>query len=410
MENTKSWMIRIYSNKGENMRIVVAHFGTHYVGMPGGVEKLTCYLSSHLVNKGYDMTVLYRDGVEGAPHFPMDEKVRQFNILFENGHQIISEKLPFHLRTYREIARLFNQSAAQEINAEYKGRQYGPRIRRFLQEYPADVILSCSAPSTKYTITDAGYKGPVVTMFRGDPEVQMPLLSREEREAVAKSAAIQVLWPSKVKIAKKYFPDVPIEAIGNAVFPAEIMANPGEKKERYLISCVGNVSGRKNQKLLMNAFLSLAEKYPDWDVEFWGRKDSHYAKTMEKEIAAKGLSDRIMLKGQTNQIGKVYGRSDIFCIPSTTEGFPQGLAEAMSAGIPAIGMKICGGTNELIIDGKTGYLVDNDEKSLSAALVKLMDDQKLRKEMGKAGHERVQEYAPDKMWDMWEELVQKISR
>ena len=54
--------------------------------------------------------------------------------------------------------------------------------------------------------------------------------------------------------------------------------------------------------------------------------------------------------------------------------------------------------------------MDNDEKSLSAALVKLMDDQKLRKEMGKAGHERVQEYAPDKMWDMWEELVQKISR
>lgn len=227
------------------MKITVAHFGTHYVDMPGGVEKLTCYLSSDLVKKGYDVTVLYRDGMEGEPHFPIDSRVRQFNILFENGHKVVSEKLPFGLRVYREAARLFSQKKAQGINAEFKGRQYGPRIRRFLNEYPADVILSCSAPSTKYVITDAGYQGPVITMFRGDPAVQMPLLSDEEREAVAKSAAIQVLWPSKVEVAKKYFSHVPVVAIGNAVFPAKYQAAPGGKKEKHLISCVGNVSGRK---------------------------------------------------------------------------------------------------------------------------------------------------------------------
>lgn len=156
------------------MRITIAHFGTHYVDMPGGVEKLTCYLSSDLVKKGYDVTVLYRDGIEGKPHFPIDSKVRQLNILFENGHKVVSEKLPFALRVYRELARLFSQKKAQGINAEFKGRQYGPRIRLFLNEYPADVILSCSAPSTKYVITNADYQGPVITMFRGDPAVQMP--------------------------------------------------------------------------------------------------------------------------------------------------------------------------------------------------------------------------------------------
>lgn len=166
------------------MRITIAHFGTHYVDMPGGVEKLTCYLSSDLVKKGYDVTVLYRDGIEGKPHFPIDSKVRQLNILFENGHKVVSEKLPFTLRVYRELARLFSQKKAQGINAEFKGRQYGPRIRRFLNEYPADVILSCSAPSTKYVITNADYQGPVITMFRGDPAVQMPPFfpMRKERQ------------------------------------------------------------------------------------------------------------------------------------------------------------------------------------------------------------------------------------
>ncbi len=392
------------------MRITIAHFGTHYVDMPGGVEKLTCYLSSDLVKKGYDVTVLYRDGIEGNPHFPIDSKVRQLNILFENRHKVVSEKLPFTLRVYRELARLFSQKKAQGINAEFTGRPYGPRIRRFLNEYPADVILSCSAPSTKYVITDADYQGSVITMFRGDPAVQMPLLSDEEREAVAKSAAIQVLWPSKVEVAKKYFPGVPVVAIGNAVFPAKYQATPGKEKEKHLISCVGNVSGRKNQKLLVQAFAALADRYPDWNVEFWGEKSSHYARSMEEEIKAKHLGERILLKGKTNHIEEVYYRSDIFCIPSTSEGFPQGLAEAMSAGLPCIGLKTCGGTNELIHEGETGFLVDNEQISLSKALSALMDDADLRIRMGKTGRELVQQYKPDCMWTMWEELIQNVSK
>lgn len=392
------------------MNIVVAHFGTYYVDMPGGVEKLTCYLSSELVKRGHQVTILYRDAVEGMPHFPIDPRVKQYNILFENGKKVVSEKLPLHLRMYREVARLFSQSRAQGINAEYKGRQYGPRIKKFLSEIPCDVIISCSAPSTKYVITDAGCRIPVITLFRGDPEVQMPLLSDEEREAVAKSAAIQVLWPSKMDVSRKFFPKVPVVAIGNAVFPAVYQAEPGRDKDVHVISCVGNVSGRKNQKLLMKAFSELTTEFPDWNLEFWGAKSSHYAHTMEEFISRHGLGNRIFLKGKTSHIEDVYRRSDIFCISSLSEGFPQGLAEAMSAGLPAVGLKICGGTNELIHDGETGYLVDEDSESLREALKKLMTDPELRKTMGEKGRESVQQYAPNKMWDTWEKVLTDLAQ
>jgi glycosyltransferase involved in cell wall biosynthesis len=373
--------------------------------MPGGVEKLTCYLSSALVERGHEVTVLYRDAEEGAPYFPIDKRVRQINILFEQGKKVVSEKLPLYLRAYRETCRLFSQSKAQGINARFKGAQYGPRIKKFMAEYPADVIISCSAPSTKYVITDAECHVPVITLFRGDPVIQMPLLSPEEREAVEQSAAIQVLWPSKVAVSQKFFPHVPAIPIGNAVLPAEKMAHPGDKKERYLICCVGNVSGRKNQKLLARAFMRLAEAFPDWDLEFWGAKTSHYAKALEDFIRHEHMENRIFLKGKTNHIGDVYERADIFCISSKSEGFPQGLAEAMSAGIPAVGLKICGGTNELIQDGKTGFLVGDDPELLADALKKLMQDPDLRQRMGQAGWESVQPYAPEKMWDIWENLL-----
>ena len=112
--------------------------------------------------------------------------------------------------------------------------------------------------------------------------------------------------------------------------------------------------------------------------------------------------------GKTQKIGDVYGRSDIFAIASKSEGFPQGLAEAMSAGLPAVGLKICGGTNELIQDGKTGFLTDNTVKSFADGLEKLICDAGLRARMGKEAHQFTLNYRPEKMWDIWEQLLASL--
>lgn len=41
------------------MKIIIAHFGTYYVNMPGGVEKVTCNLANALVHRGHEVTILY---------------------------------------------------------------------------------------------------------------------------------------------------------------------------------------------------------------------------------------------------------------------------------------------------------------------------------------------------------------
>lgn len=116
------------------MHIVIAHFGTYYVDMPGGVERVTCNLANAMIQKGHRVTILYRDFKEGNPYFALNECVEQHNILFENGMQKISEKLPLTLRLDREIKRIFSQNAAQSINAKYKGKQYGQSIHRWLEK------------------------------------------------------------------------------------------------------------------------------------------------------------------------------------------------------------------------------------------------------------------------------------
>lgn len=55
------------------MNIVIAHFNTHWVDNPGGVEKSTCQLANALRERGHKVTILYRDGREGPPYFPFIE-------------------------------------------------------------------------------------------------------------------------------------------------------------------------------------------------------------------------------------------------------------------------------------------------------------------------------------------------
>lgn len=389
------------------MKIIIAHFGSYYVNMAGGVEKVTCNLANALVERGHEVTILYRDRKEGNPYFYLDQRVKQYNILFENGRQIVSEKLPVPLRLLREMLRPFKQSAAQAVNAKFKGKQYGARICKFLDAHPADVILSCSIPSAKYVIDDAGCKLPVVEMIHSHPKVQFPDLSEAERRAVEKCKVMQILLPSGLKLAHQYFPHLPVVVIGNAVAPAKKPAHPGDEKDHHKLICVGNISGTKQQFMLAEAFAKLVADFPDWTLEFWGADRSPYAIHMRKWVEKNHLSDVIHMNGKTDHVEDVYAEADIFCLPSRGEGWALALSEAMAAGLPAVGFSDCTGVSDLIHNGKSGFLTSRSVDELAGALRELMSHPSLRKEMGDAGRQAMKQYTPEHIWNQWEMVLEK---
>lgn len=390
------------------MKIVVAHFSSSWVDTSGGVEKTVCALSSAMVRRGHEVTVLYIERREGAPYFPLDPRVKTQNLLYENGRQVVMEKLPLPLRIYREAARLFSQKTARNINARYKGKLYGTRIRNWLAGHQADVVLSVSPMSAKYLMMDGRCDVPVIEMTREDPYSGFPALSRVEKQAVGKAKWMQVLLPADVEAAKKYFPDMPVTAIGNAVAEAKKPAAPGAVKKQHKITNVGTVCSRKNQKLLVEAFSRLAEEYPDWNVEIWGWHGNYYGKALQQYIDRKHLQDRVHLKGVTKNIDDVYADSDIFAYPSESEGFPNGVLEAMAAGVPVIGLQKCHGTSYLIQHEENGLLVEDNVEAFCKALRRLMSDASLRKQMGEAGRDLSKAYDPEQIWDQWETLIAQV--
>ena len=391
------------------MNILLAHLGTHYVNIGGGVERATCGFANAMLERGHQVTILYIDTVEGQPYFRLSPQVQQYNILYKNGKQILPYKLPLVCRVKREIARLFSQKKAREINALGRGTIYGARLREMINSISPDVIVSCSVISTKYIIQDAGTMIPVVQMVHDDPPTQYPSLSSVEIEAVRHSAAIQVMLPYALPTVRKYFPNNHIEVIGLPINESTHPANLKEPKRHYVISCVGTLCDRKNQKQLVQSFARIATKYPDWNVEIWGNNSNSYGRQLGEEIHNGGLEHRILIKGPTKDVGLAYACSDIFAVPSKLESFSLSLAEAMAAGLPAVGFKNCNGVNSLIQNQKTGFLVDSPE-DYTQTLERLINSVELRERMGKEGQKYIKRFNPDTIWDKWEQLLRKASK
>ena len=171
---------------------------------------------------------------------------------------------------------------------------------------------------------------------------------------------------------------------------------------------MGSLTRNKQQHLLCKAFASLASDFPDWNVELWGYSGS-YGRSIQSWVDKHSLSNRIFIKGQTTRVEDVYARSDVFCLPSRAEGWGLGLTEAMAAGVPAVGFKGCTGVEDLIQDGVTGRLAENGNvDSLAAVLRSLMKDASKRKIMGLQAAESMKWYAPEKIWNEWEALLQDV--
>ena len=122
------------------------------------------------------------------------------------------------------------------------------------------------------------------------------------------------------------------------------------------------------------------------------------------------LSEQAFFRGATDNVLDVYNKAAIFAFPSAYEGFGLALTEAMSAGLPAVGCKSCPAVNELIKDGENGFLCENGVDAFAQALEKLMSDEELREKMGQAAKEDMKQYAPDKIWDMWEKLIEQVAQ
>jgi glycosyltransferase involved in cell wall biosynthesis len=102
-----------------------------------------------------------------------------------------------------------------------------------------------------------------------------------------------------------------------------------------------------------------------------------------------------VLKGR--DLSRAYANFDIFAFPSQTDTFGNVVLEALASGVPAV-VTSGGGPKFIVQDSKTGF-VASDEKTFSAALVRLATDGGLRTHMSSAAREAACHNSWDSVFD-----------
>lgn len=389
------------------MKILLANF-TKMVNDSGGLAKVTSAFANEMASRGHNVSILYSDESHGDFFYPVKETVHCYNLKDNaDGSHI---KFPLYLKAVREMLRAIGKRPARTVNSWFEEHYLLNNVKYYLNIIKPDIIISYQPAASKLLLCDAGTEIPVITMSHGDPEDYFHIYPVKEIPALRKSAVCQVLMPSFEAHIKNHLTDTKTITIGNAIPQFDFSADLVADKKQYKVIFVGRLTkNHKRPHLLVQAFTKLAAKYPNWILELWGAKDrATYYKELEHMISSANLSDRIFIKGATDKVPEKLREADIFAFPSAFEGFGMALAEGMSVGLPSIGYKSCSAVNELIKDGETGFLCDDGVEPLVQALDKLMGDKDLRVQMGKAAKADMAQFAPEKIWNQWEELMKKV--
>lgn len=130
----------------------------------------------------------------------------------------------------------------------------------------------------------------------------------------------------------------------------------------------------------------------------------------EELAEALGLTGQVLFLGVRSDIPALMSAADAYLMSSSWEGMPLVLLEAASCCLPVVATDV-GGNSEVVVEGKTGFLVPpKDPASLAAAMLRLMDlSDADRQAMGLAGRKYVEEnYSLERITDRWEELYYEL--
>jgi len=318
------------------------------------MERVVSQLANQFVNKEYLDVHIILYGIKRDIFYLINDKVKihKPDFPFDNSKRLIS--------TVKTILFLRNKIKILQPTAVLSFGEYWNNL----------VLLSTLKLKTPVYIAD-----------RSTPFKNLGRFQNFLRKILYPTANGLILQTEKARqIYQKQFKNLDITVIGNPI--REIKTKDNIKRENIILM-VGRLIDTKHQDRLIKIFSKI--DLSNWKLILVG-DDAVKQKNKEKLrqlIYDLKLENKVILAGKQKDVESYYLKSKIFAFTSSSEGFPNVIGEAMSAGVPVIAYDCLAGPSEMIRDDYNGFLIPLfDDKNFQKKLELLMRDDELSLNIG----------------------------
>ncbi len=371
---------------------------TYDMSVSGGIERIVSTKANYLASKGYEVIILTMRNSNKASFFHLDPCVKREHIEIKYERQ--SYHKPIWKRFFFSLSDMWS---------------YRKQMKVFVKKYKPDIIITTHLLPTFLlpTINDQSIK---------IQELHSSFYQYRNAHRFNKSWLIKLLqrfyelrdkffisfFDKSVCLTKKDWilrgEKKSIQAIYN---PSHLISESLAPLNNKKVLALSRFSEEKNLSSLINIWKVVVANDSSWNLTIAG--GGYLKQQLMKQIKDLGLENSISLLDEQKDVEALYLSHSIVVLTSHFEGLPTVLLEAQYFGIPTISYDCPCGPSDIITDGEDGFLIDHDDEGTFAQrLLELMQNEDLRKKMGKKAKENSKRFNVNTIMSQWEELFTNL--
>ncbi|MGH9735286.1 MAG: glycosyltransferase [Candidatus Acidiferrales bacterium] len=302
-----------------------------------------------------------------------------------------------------------------------------PAIRKLIAEYNPDILQTHSVKSHFLIRLSGAYRRyPWIAFHHGYTwtDLKVLLYNQLDRWSLpASSRVVTVCNPFASELERLGVDRGRIAIRHNAVNPFVPASDEAVSEVRRVLRIppgtrvllsVGRLSREKGQAELIKALANLRNQNAERKLRLLVVGDGPDLRRLERLASASGVADCVSFVGHQFDVAPYYTLADVMVLPSSTEGSPNALLEAMAAGLPIVATAV-GGVPEIVSDRNSALLVPKeDPAALSSAIARVLDSDVLRQQLSQAARNTASAYTPqaycDFMFSLYRDCLAPATR
>jgi GalNAc-alpha-(1->4)-GalNAc-alpha-(1->3)-diNAcBac-PP-undecaprenol alpha-1,4-N-acetyl-D-galactosaminyltransferase len=278
-------------------------------------------------------------------------------------------------------------------------------LRKKIKNLEPAVVLSFGEYWNSFVLLAAtGMRIPVFISDRCRPDKSFGKLHGLLRRWLYPNAAGVIAQTETAKqFYSKFFKHNNVRVIGN---PIRTISSVLPVEKENIILSVGRLIKTKHHDHLIRIFSKINPE--GWKLVIIGDDaiKQENKVVLQQLIQDLGMGDKIILKGQQSDIDSYYLKSKIFAFTSSSEGFPNVIGEALTAGLAVVTYDCIAGPADMIQDGINGFLIPVfDEKTFTSRLNELIHSESLQLKISSAAKTSAEQFRLERVGKLFSDFI-----